>query len=190
MPLDPDQLLELYKVAVDEYRFEVKLGWDRAMYYMVFNTAIISVGTGLLKLEEPPVGRRLIAAIFLVGLCSSLIGFWAIRKGHEYYRRTIVKKTLLEDMLGLTTPVADYPSRHTLAVGTTTSQAEHLKILHDPEQWVNRRLRSGSITFWLSAILVLLAIINLAGLATAAWLSFHPDDHFKQIPPLVFPVTV
>jgi len=45
-----------YKVAVDEYRFEVKLGWDRAMYYMVFNTAIISVGTGLLKLEDPPLG--------------------------------------------------------------------------------------------------------------------------------------
>jgi len=94
MPLNQDQLLELYRVAVDEYRFEVKLGWDRAMYYMVFNTAIISVGTGLLKLEDLPAGHWLIAAIFLVGVCSSLIGRRAIRKGHEYYRRTIVKKTL------------------------------------------------------------------------------------------------
>jgi hypothetical protein len=190
MPLNQDQLLELYRVAVDEYRFEVKLGWDRAMYYMVFNTAIISVGTGLLRLEDLAAGHWLIAAIFLVGVCSSLIGRRAIRKGHEYYRRTIVKKTLLEDMLGLTAPVADYPSRHTLSIGTTTGQAEHLKILHEPEEWVNRRLRGGSITFWLSAILILLAIINLAGLTAAVWLSFHHSNHFKETPRLVFPVTV
>jgi hypothetical protein len=93
-------------------------------------------------------------------------------------------------MLGLTTPVTDYPSRHTLSVGTTTGQAEHLKILHDPEQWVNRKLRGGAITFWLSAILILLAIINLAGLAVAVWLSFHSANHLKQIPPLVIPVVV
>jgi hypothetical protein len=125
----------------------------------------------------------------LVFVARSL-GGGAIRKGHEYYRRTIVKKTLLEDMLGLTTPVADYPSRHTLSVGTTTSQAGHLKILYDAEQWVNRRLRGGSITFWLSGILILLAIINLAGLAVAVWFSFHSANHFKQIPPLVIPVMV
>jgi len=132
----------------------------------------------------------LIAAIFLVGVCSSFIGRKAVRKGHEYYRRTVVKKTLLEDMLGLTTPIADYPSRHTLAVGTTTGQEEHLKILHDPEPWVNRRIRGGSITYWLSAMLILLALINLAGLATSVWLSVHPTNHLKQMPPLIFPVRV
>jgi hypothetical protein len=190
MPLHHDQLLDLYKVAVDEYRFQVKLGWDRAMYYMVFNTAIISVGTGMLKPDNPPAGHRLIAAIFLVGFCSSLVGWWAIRKGHEYYRRTVVKKTLLEDMLGLTTPLAEYPYRHTLAVGTTAGQSDHLKILSDPEQWVNRGMRGGSITFLLSAILILLAVINLGGLATSVWLSFHPTNHFKSVPPLVFPATV
>ena len=190
MPLDHDQLLELYKVAVDEYRFEVKLGWDRAMYYMVFNTAIISVGTGLLKLENPRANQWLVAAIFLVGVCSSFIGRTAVRKGHEYYRRTVVKKTLLEDMLGLTSPVPEYPSRHTLAVGTTTGQEEHLKILHDPEEWVNRRIRGGSITFWLSGILILLALINLAGLAACVWISLQPAGPFKQTPPLIFRVRI
>ena len=97
------------------------------MYYMVLNTAMISVGTGLLKLDNSPISFRFVAAIYFVGLCSSLIGASAIKKGHEYYRRSIVKKTLIEDLLGLTTKVAQYPAFLTLGVGSTAGQAEHLR---------------------------------------------------------------
>jgi hypothetical protein len=189
MPLRSDQLLELYHVAVDEYRFEVKLGWDRTMHYLVFNAGIISVGTGLLRLDNPPLGYLLIAAIFLLGFCTSLIARGAIRRGHQYYRRTVVKKTLLEDMLGLTCRVAEYSTHHTLAVGTTSGQSEHLQILHDPERWVTRELRRGSVTYWLSAILILLAVTNLGGFLASIWMSFHTSNHFKQVPPLVIPIS-
>jgi hypothetical protein len=189
MPPRPDQLFDLYKVAVEEYRFAVKLGWDRTMYYMVFNTGIVSVGTGLLRLESRPLSYWLIAAIFLLGFLTSLIARVAIRKGHEYYRRSVVKKTVLEDMLGLTCRVTEYPTHHTLAVGTTTGQAEHLQILHDPEQWVRRSLRPGSIVYWLSAILLLLAAINLGGVAVAVWLEFHSGAQSKPNPPMVVPIT-
>ena len=188
MPPRRDQLFDLYRVAIDEYRFEVRLGWDRTMHYMVFNAGIISVGTGLLRLESPPLGYLLIAAIFLLGFCTSLIARDSIRKGHQYYRRTVVKKTLLEDMLGLTCRLTEYPTHHTLAVGTTAGQSEHLQILHDPEQWITRRLRRGSITYWLSAVLVLLAITNLGGVAAAIWLSFHTHSQTKGPSPLVIPI--
>lgn len=188
MPPRDNQLFDLYKMAVDEYRFEVKLGWDRTMYYMVFNVGIFSVGTGLLRLESAPLGYWLIAAIFFLGICTSLIACIAIRKGHQYYRRAVVKKTVLEDILGLTCRLADYPTHHTLAVGTTTGQAEHFQILHDPDHWVTRRLRRGSIMYWLSTILLLLAITNLGGVAAAVWLSFHAGGPLKRIPPLVVPI--
>ena len=67
--LSTDQLIELYRIAVDEYRFEVKLNWDRTMYYMVFNSAIISIATGLLKLDNPPIVYLFVGAIFFLGLC-------------------------------------------------------------------------------------------------------------------------
>jgi hypothetical protein len=154
-------LLDLYKIAIDEYRFEVKLGWDRTMYSLVFNSAIISVGTGLMKIDSSPVTYAFIAAIFALGFFTSLISFTAARKSHEYYRRTIVKKALLEDMLGLTRAVEGYSLRHTLAVGTTAGQAEHLRALYGTKKWISCRPRYGSMIFFFRARFVLLAVIDL-----------------------------
>lgn len=183
----PQQLLELYKVAVEEYRFEVRLGWDRAMYYMIFNITLVSVATGLLKVGDSPLTDRFVACIFLFGLCTSLLGQKAIRKAHEYYRRTVVKKTLIEDMLGLTRHVSGYPSHHTLAIGSTAGQSEHVRILHEPETWVNRGLRTWSITYLLVSLLWLLAAMNLAGILVAIWLSFAPGKTVGASPPLLLP---
>lgn len=41
-----EELTDLYKIAVEEYRFQVTLNWDRAKYLLGFNTAVITVGTG------------------------------------------------------------------------------------------------------------------------------------------------
>lgn len=176
----PPPLLDLYKIAIDEYRFEVKLGWDRTMYYLIFNSAIISVGTGLLKSDNPPPAYVFVAGLFALGFCTSLIAYAAIRKGHEYYRKTIVKKTLLEDSLGLTQNLAEYPIRHNLSVGTTVGQTEHLRILHDTECWLSRKPRRGSMTFYFQWLFVLIAVIDGAGFGTALWLSLHPLEPSSQ----------
>jgi hypothetical protein len=41
-------LLELYKAAVEEYRFQVNLNWDRSKFYLVLNPGLI---TALLVLK-------------------------------------------------------------------------------------------------------------------------------------------
>jgi len=94
-PLAPDKLLDLYKIAIDEYRFEVRLGWDRTTYFLVLNSAILSVATGLLKLDNPLVVYLFIALLFAFGVGTSLIGSMSITKAHEYYRRAVVKKTVM-----------------------------------------------------------------------------------------------
>jgi hypothetical protein len=111
----PDQcsraeLFDLYKLAIDEYRFEVRLNWDRSMYYITFNTGIVAVGAGLLKLGDNGIVNLFVAGIFILGCCSSVMGILAIRKGHQYYRRSVYKKTLIEDVLGLATPISEYSS--------------------------------------------------------------------------------
>lgn len=170
-----EQLFDLYRIAIDEYRFEVRLNWDRSMYYVTFNTAIVATGTGLLKIGTSGIVSLFVAGIFLIGLVSSFVGVLAIRKGHEYYHRSIFKKTLLEDVLGLNTPIKEDP-RHTttLAVGTTRGQSATLQILHDPDWATTGLLRRGSIVFYIAFVLALLAIGDLAGIIAAVKIFLSP----------------
>jgi hypothetical protein len=152
-PVPTYQLIDLYKIAIEEYRFEVKLNWDRTVFYFTLNSGLIAIATGLLRINTVPVLNLLVAAVFFVGFCVSSVGVKAVRQGHSYYRRTIVKKTLIEDLMGLTVPLVDYGGRPTLAIGTTGGQSEHLQILHHTEEYLTRGLRPHSVVFWIVSAL-------------------------------------
>jgi hypothetical protein len=115
-------LLELYRVAVDEYRFEVKLNWDRMQYYAVVNSGIIAVGAGLLR-ETTSAGVTVLSgAMFLVGLIMALMGVISTYRSREYYHATIFKKTIYEQLLGLNNPVSSINNpRATLDSSTSPS---------------------------------------------------------------------
>jgi hypothetical protein len=172
-PFSSSQLIDLYKIAIEEYRYQVRLNWDRTAYYLTLNSGLVAIATGLLKLSSAPLVNLFVAAVFLLGLVASLIGIKNLKTGHEYYRRTVIKETLLEDQLGLTKPSEDYPTGLTFAVGTTVGQGEHLQILHDTDKWLKRPLR-GSITFWIVKILTLFCVFNAGGIAGSLWLYSHP----------------
>jgi hypothetical protein len=80
-----EEFLDLYKVAVDEYRFQVSLNWDRSKYFLAFNTAVIGVGTGLIKVGNN-VATPLLVGIFGVGLVAAGLSAIAVRLQHGYYR--------------------------------------------------------------------------------------------------------
>src|SRR5579863_3949401 len=155
-----EKLLNLYNIAVEEYRFEVRLGWDRTTYFLVLNSAILSVATGLLKLDSPPIVYLFISLLFGLGIGTSLIGSLSIKKAHEYYRWTIVKKTVLEERLGLGSPLPDMHPSLDLSVATTGGQKERKRILQDPATWVHRPQSRHAITFWLRRILWGMAVVD------------------------------
>ncbi|SPE29141.1 membrane hypothetical protein [Candidatus Sulfopaludibacter sp. SbA6] len=163
------ELFDLYKLAIDEYRFEVRLNWDRSMYYITFNTGVVAAGAGLLKFGDNGIVNLFVAGIFLLGCCSSIMGIFAIRKGHLYYRRSVYKKTLNEDVLGLGTPIGQYSSADAnLAIGTTAGQARRATILLQADQYLgNGVLPAGSIVFYVASFLGLLALVNASGIVTA-----------------------
>ena len=142
------------------------------MYYITFNTGIVAAGTGLLKFGDNGIVNLFVAGIFLLGCCGSVMGILAIRKGHLYYRRSVYKKTLIEDVLGLATPVSQYSSTDAnLAIGTTTGQARRTAILFQTDQSLNAGLlRRGRIVFYVAFFLGLLALVNLSGVVTAVGL--------------------
>lgn len=173
-PYSNDDLFTLYKIALDEYRFQVRLNWDRTTYHLTLSSGLITIAAGLLKLGTTSPVNLAVAGVFFIGMCVSAIGIKTILKGHTYYRHTIVKKTILEDQLGLTKPLEGYAAKPTLAVGTTIGQNEHLQILNNTQAWLNRWHRFSSITPWIVAILVLFVIANGAGFAWSLWLYRHP----------------
>jgi hypothetical protein len=171
--LSPEQLLALYKIALEEYRFQVRLNWDRTTFHLSLNSALIAISAGLLKIGNASPVTLVVAAVFFMGMCVSTIGVVAVLKGHAYYRNTVVKKTLLEDLLGLTKPLENYPGKPTLAVGTTMGQNEHLQILNNTVEWLKRPQRLRSITSWIVGILGLFFLTNAAGIFVSLWLYWH-----------------
>jgi hypothetical protein len=176
VPDPADQrLLDLYKLAIEEYRFQVKLNWDRTAFHLTLNSGLLAIAVGLLKLGSAPMLNLFVAGVFLISLMAAVIGLRTIRKGHQYYRNTVVKKTLLEDQLGLTKPVEGYLSL-TQSISTTIGQSEQFEILHNTEKWLKRPLRE-SITWWILFILVLFAIADAAGVTASIFLYLHPPSN-------------
>ena len=158
--VDRDLLTDLYKIAVDEYRFNVKLGWDRAKFYLGLHTALGAASVALFRIGER--ASWAIAILSVVGAVLAWVGFFSVGKGHAYYRRSVVKKTLIEHELGLTARISDFshPSA-TLAIGSTESQAKTDRILADTEQWINRGIRFCSVVGHLRAFLMLLSLAHI-----------------------------
>ena len=165
------ELLDLYKISIDEYRFQVTLNWQRTQYYFTVNTAVIAVAASILKLSGaegwlPPL---IVGALFALGVLTARLARRMIARGHTYYRRAVYKKTLIEHLLGRFQPVGDYGhAAANLAVATTENMIEAEAILKDPKRYSERRTTKGSVTHLLLTMMSIFMIVN----AVAATLCF------------------
>lgn len=163
-------LLDLYKIAVDEYRFEVRLNWDRMHSALTLNIAIISAGVGLLRLGGASWAVGVATGfIFLCGFIYCVIGMRSVKVGQDYYRRTVFKKMLYERELGLLAPVAGAnDSRANLAIGTTTSMDDAEGMFRDPARQFDRPpLRRGTIVWMIILALKVLGVIDVLCMAVS-----------------------
>lgn len=154
-------------MAVEEYRFEVRLNWDRMQYYAVVNSGIIAVAAGLIGDADTLAGLFLCGTLFLIGLAMAMIGVTAIHRGRDYYQATIFKKAVFEHVLGLDqiAPGLANPEA-TFAIATTAGMAEAAEILAGkPRTSFWKRFVRNRIISYFMWFLMLLAVINVAGMA-------------------------
>lgn len=130
------QLMELYKIAVDEYRFQVSLNAQRSRDYFVLNSAIIASGVALLGQKV----NLLAGIVFMAGFLVALMTGFGFHTQHNYYRETMATKRQLEGRLGIRESV----------VKTTPSAG-------------SRRWRLGSVTQLNYSIIGLLCVVNVLG---------------------------
>ena len=72
-PSDAD-LKKQYEFALQEYRFQIQLNWDRAKHFLIFNTAAFAAAAALYKNASTPPTRAGVAALLLLATLNSFSG--------------------------------------------------------------------------------------------------------------------
>jgi hypothetical protein len=72
---------DLYKAAVDEYRFQAQFNWSRTQYMLVFNTGILAAATAVASRPG-----RSAALVFLLGVIAASASALIVKTQHGYYR--------------------------------------------------------------------------------------------------------
>lgn len=156
------ELWQLYEIAVEEYRFQVRLNWDRTKFFFTLNSALVAAAAALIKLGGSEISYFYISLLFLTGALASWIGKKAVQRGHAYYRNTRWKKTVIEDQLGLHRALEAYQVHTTLAIGSTRGQQEHQTILHGSAS-KGDQLRPGTVIAGVVRIFAVFVLADLLG---------------------------
>lgn len=145
---DPDRrelLLKLYETHVAEYRFQVQLNNSRFQWWVTLDTALITVGVGLLRVGNGGDGRPLAALVFAVGVL--LAGFTAVASTRQtgYYQAARAQANKVAAELGITE----------FAIATTQGFRQEKKT------WVDKLTKVRTMNYFLLSVL---AAVNLVGL--------------------------
>jgi hypothetical protein len=155
-PNTPDraELLGLHKTAIEEYRFEVNLGWDRQKFFVGLNVSLLAALAGFAKLGgEQAHNGPLICALF-ADAATAVVGILVVQKSHLYYQNARDHFQRIERRLGYVTT--------DLALQTTSGMKEG----HDAAPRLGR-IRTVTLT---TVVLGLLAALEI-GLAAYHWAS-------------------
>lgn len=98
-PDEPDRTLDLYKIAVEEYRFQATFNWSRTQYLLAFNAGILAAGSAV---ASRPGNSA--ALVFLLGAVAAVMSGQVIRTQHGYYRAARDHVRRLEDVLAVPGP--------------------------------------------------------------------------------------
>lgn len=167
-------MLELYKVILDEYRFQVNLNWERNKFYVLLNSGLITATCGLLRIPGFKFAEFLTLPLFALGLLCSWIGLVTLLKGVEYRRRIVYRKGQLErDYSWSGSPTMNNRAvekqlADTLNIPTidTTKGMREVPDL-DLDEYLKRPPRLGTISSYLAVLFVLLMVLNAIALLTS-----------------------
>ncbi|WP_139980295.1 hypothetical protein [Nocardioides litoris] len=128
--------LELYKLAVEEYRFQVLHNWSRTQYLLAFNVAV--AGLGVLLSTRTSSGA---IPVFALGALAAILTALVTRVQHDYYRAARDRVRRIEETIEL-------------PLGWKT----------DTTATMGGRKRRASVTQLVYLLLVAVAIVDLASI--------------------------
>ena len=160
--IDEQTLKELYKLSIEQHRYQHSDIWRALQFYTTLNLGIIGAALALLRLG-PQTGRNVILILFMIGAVTSVFGFLVIRKIRILFLKQAVHKTLIEYLLHYRSPLAEPEEVRgkELAVHWIYEKVED--ILNNPEQWSKQNIYVvGSVTTFSMITQIIFLIINCA----------------------------
>jgi hypothetical protein len=146
-------LLKVYDAAINEYRFNVNLGWDRTKFFLVASAGLIVAGIGLIKVTE---GDRLtswfLVGLFFISAMITICGLKTLAVSKSYYREAIFTKTVVERELGLLDPLPNLQdARANLSIAVTDGQRDIEAILFGRKP-AARMISPGTVVWYIQII--------------------------------------
>jgi hypothetical protein len=74
---------DIYKVAVEEYRFQAQFNWQRTQYLLVLNAGVLAAGAAVTANAKRP---GIASVVFGFGILAAVLAVLAIRQQRDYYR--------------------------------------------------------------------------------------------------------
>jgi len=150
---DRPELIKLYELTLQEYRFQVLLNWDRMKNVFVVDGVLVGAAAGIWKLGSASAPSSVVAWILLLAGLNSVLGVLGSRTGHAYYRETRKVKEALEKALGL-------PNRGfalTVTAGMREGHEPHTIPLKPGRKFIRWATR---VTTYMETVLTAVAIMS------------------------------
>lgn len=144
--VEHNDLWRLYELHVKDYQFQVQLNNQRFQWYTALDVALITVGTGLIRLSDKGNGRALTSLVFVVGAVLAVFTAIATARQVGYQHAARSQAVKVADQLGV----------RDLAIASTPG-------------W-----RGGPNPWWTKvrtvnyALLLVLGVVNVAGVVYVA----------------------
>jgi hypothetical protein len=159
--------------------------WRGTKYYTTLNTAIISIGFGVIAtlLTLNPIIKTSFFAtipIFVMGMFASYFAYFSIRRHRENFLQAIWFKTVIEealkDKLEIILKDAKIPTnsdKWRLTPVYSLPDKDHQELLSCKQLWIDSRIyRKGGIASYFMRFQQVFFIVNLSGLVLVGLLYF------------------
>lgn len=146
---------------MEEIRSQVDRGWTHTQFFILLNAGIAGA---VLAFFAEGASSLLAALILLGGVAVGTAGIFVLRENKRYYRTLAIKRAALEKTLGLLKPIPG--TSHPLlvfAISPTKDVNALNRMLDDPENYIRRNLRKGSVSGWAQWTLLALVIFDFVG---------------------------
>lgn len=168
--LPESYLRDLYKLSLEEDRYQVQLNWDKTKFFLLLDASLITAGAALVRVQASPLAAALGALTFFAGALIALVGYVSLGEGKVYHRQAVAKCVLVGEKVGLTEPFNDRPGQ-TLQLVSGMTMVKAREILSAPDKYVTPKLRKSGVSGWVRVAFIVLSAANVVGFAFSIYIA-------------------
>lgn len=196
MAANNDFQKHLYDVAFEIYQYVHSDVWRGQKYYTTLNTAISTIGFGLVTAliqssSTPKVAYAAAIIVFIIGVFIALIAFFTIKTLRENFMQAVWFKTVIEEGLKddlrtiqekavkpeLVKP-DEIGEKWRLTPVYSLSDEDLTKLLYQKKNWMQSHIFNRGVTLYFMLLQIAFALVNIGGIVLATYLATYSTNSF------------